>query len=100
MADQVSRMASGLSASFMRFNGDVKVRGGTVLIKDEIHAFVFDLAIHHTSEGRNGLPRCTLWCRCVSVSHRQGFWHLRHACDRHHRRIGTHSNDADARQQV
>ena len=45
----------GWAAGEWRDNGDIKVRGGTVLIKDEIHACVFDLAINHTSEGWNGL---------------------------------------------
>ena len=35
-------------------NGDIKVRGGTIAIKDEIHASVFDPTIPHTSEGWNG----------------------------------------------
>ena len=38
-----------------RDNGDIKVRGSAVLIKDEIHACVFNLVIHHTSEGWDGL---------------------------------------------
>ena len=38
-----------------RDNGDIEVRGGTILIKDEIHACVFDLATHRTSEDCNGL---------------------------------------------
>ena len=36
-------------------SGDIDSRGGTVLIKDKIHACVFDLIFHHTSQGRDGL---------------------------------------------
>ena len=36
-------------------NGDIEVRGGTVLTKDKVHACMFHLAIHHTSEGWDGL---------------------------------------------
>ena len=45
----------GWAAGEGRDNGNIKVRGGTVWIKDKIHARVFDLAIHRTSEGRDGL---------------------------------------------
>ena len=45
----------GWAAGDWRDNGDIEVRGGTILIKDEIHACVFDLATHRTSEGWNGL---------------------------------------------
>ena len=36
-------------------NGDIKVRSGTIMIKDETHACVFHQAIHHTSEVWSGL---------------------------------------------
>ena len=45
----------GWAAGEWRDNGDIEVRGGTILTKDEIHACVFDLAIHRTSKGCNGL---------------------------------------------
>ena len=45
--------SEGWAAGECRDDGDIKVRGGTVLIKDKTHARVFDLAIHHTSEGWN-----------------------------------------------
>ena len=80
--------------------GDIEVRGGTVLIKEKIHACVFDLAIHDTSEGRNGLLDEPLGAPCVSVSHQLGTWPLRHACDRHRLRIDTHSSSAVARPQM
>ena len=43
------------AAGEWRHNGDIKVRGGAILMKSEIHACVFDRAIHHTREGWNGL---------------------------------------------
>ena len=43
------------AAGKWRDNSDIKVRGRTVLTKEEIHACVFDLAVHHTREGWNGL---------------------------------------------
>ena len=49
------RCNEGWTAGKGRDNGDIEVRGGTILIKDEIHACVFDLAIHHASEDWDGL---------------------------------------------
>ena len=61
------RWNEGWAAGERRDIGDIKVRGGTILIKDKIHARVFDLAIHHTSEGWT--VRCTTLvplCECVT----------------------------------
>ena len=49
-------------------NGDIDSRGGTVLIKDKIHARVFDLIFHNTSEGRDGLLHVQLGA-AVCVDH-------------------------------
>ena len=38
-----------------KHNGDIHVRGGFVLIKNEKHACMFDLAIHHTGETWGGM---------------------------------------------
>ena len=38
-----------------RRHNDIKVRGGAVLIENEIHARMFNLATHHASEGWNRL---------------------------------------------
>ena len=105
MADQVCRMAIWLGrllavtmrAGQWRDNGDIKARGGTIFIKDEIHACMFNLAIHHTSEGWDGLLDGTLRRRCVCASHQQGIWPLRHACDQYRLRIDTRSSGAVAR---
>ena len=72
-----------------RDNGVIKVRGGTILIKVKIHACMFHLAIHHASEGWNGLldvssalPFLRCWhhaaqrrsCRRHMLSNSIGFW--------------------------
>ena len=49
------RRNEGRAAGKWRDNGDIKVRGVAILIKDKMHASMFDLAIHHTSEGWNRL---------------------------------------------
>ena len=48
-------LAAAMRAGLRRDNGDIEGRGGAVLIKDKIHAHMFDLTIHHASEGWDGL---------------------------------------------
>ena len=80
-------------------HGNIEVRDGAVVIKNEVHARVFHLSVHHMSESWNRLLDVHL-SAVVCVSRLLGIWPLRHACGEHHLHTGSHSNGAVARSPV